>query len=259
MVKFLQEKERPYPRMRGTQPLYVRRVPRTVFPVRARPYRRGGNGVWITASLAILMLALNFFVYYLVLFLGRIVGKCILAFIHRQCRKSLLHRYLSGAITDKMMGSVFNTPVFGSLGILLVVGRMVPPPAGESSVRLPLRGAVRLRKPQAVLRPHGHSASRLPDRCPAQYAELAVDRPQRAQAREPDHAVVLYGQLRTLLQLRPETQPEGDSVARRTDRDRKQGPLRTGHRRVRKKGEFLTVRIRQADQSAARKRRCGRH
>ena len=70
----------------------------------------GGNGVWITASLAILMLALNFFVYYLVLFLGRIVGKCILAFTFIGNAVSLyfIDTY-QVLITDKMMGNVFNT------------------------------------------------------------------------------------------------------------------------------------------------------
>ena len=39
----------------------------------------GFNGVLITGGLGVLMFALNFLVYYLVLFLGRFVGKCILA------------------------------------------------------------------------------------------------------------------------------------------------------------------------------------
>ena len=36
----------------------------------------GFNGVLITGGLGVLMFALNFLVYYLVLFLGRFVGKC---------------------------------------------------------------------------------------------------------------------------------------------------------------------------------------
>ena len=56
------------------------------------------------------MLALNFFVYYLVLFLGRIVGKCILAFTFIGNAVSLyfIDTY-QVLITDKMMGNVFNT------------------------------------------------------------------------------------------------------------------------------------------------------
>ena len=40
----------------------------------------GFNGMIITTSLAVLMLALNYFFYYLLLYSGRFVGKCILAF-----------------------------------------------------------------------------------------------------------------------------------------------------------------------------------
>ena len=42
---------------------------------------KGLNGTLIFAGLGILMLALNFFFYYLVLYAGRIVGKCILGFM----------------------------------------------------------------------------------------------------------------------------------------------------------------------------------
>ena len=48
----------------------------------------GFNGVLITAGLAVLMLALNHFFYYLVLYTGRFVGRLI---------------------TDSMMGNVYNT------------------------------------------------------------------------------------------------------------------------------------------------------
>ena len=39
----------------------------------------GINGVWIVASMFIIMLALNFCIYYLLLYLGRTVGKAIIA------------------------------------------------------------------------------------------------------------------------------------------------------------------------------------
>ncbi len=70
----------------------------------------GFNGVLITASLAILMLALNFFFYYLVLWTGRFVGRCILAFsfIGNAISLYFINSY-EVLITDKMMGNVFNT------------------------------------------------------------------------------------------------------------------------------------------------------
>ena len=40
----------------------------------------GWNGILIFASVAILMLAVNYFFYYLLLWLGRFVGKIIIAF-----------------------------------------------------------------------------------------------------------------------------------------------------------------------------------
>lgn len=70
----------------------------------------GFNGMIITTSLAVLMLALNYFFYYLLLYSGRFVGKCILAFTFIADAVSL---YFINAyevlITDKMMGNVFNT------------------------------------------------------------------------------------------------------------------------------------------------------
>lgn len=70
----------------------------------------GFNGVLITASLAILMLALNFFFYYLVLWAGRFIGRCIVAFTFIGDAISLyfINSY-EVLITDKMMGNVFNT------------------------------------------------------------------------------------------------------------------------------------------------------
>lgn len=70
----------------------------------------GFNGVLITGGLGILMLALNFFFYYLMLFLGRFVGKCILAFtfIGNAISLYFINTY-QVLITNKMMGNVFNT------------------------------------------------------------------------------------------------------------------------------------------------------
>lgn len=70
----------------------------------------GFNGVLITGGLVVLMFALNFFFYYLVLFLGRFVGKCLLAFtfIANAITLYFINTY-QVLITDKMMGNVFNT------------------------------------------------------------------------------------------------------------------------------------------------------
>lgn len=68
------------------------------------------NGAIILCSLVVLMLALNYFFYYLVLYLGRIVGKCILAllFIGNAVCLYFINSY-QVLVTDKMMGNVFNT------------------------------------------------------------------------------------------------------------------------------------------------------
>lgn len=70
----------------------------------------GLNSVFITLSLILLMLALDFFAYYLFLFLGRIVGKCILAFTFIANAVSLYFIITYDAcLTNRMMGNVFNT------------------------------------------------------------------------------------------------------------------------------------------------------
>ena len=70
----------------------------------------GFNGVLITAGLAVLMLALNHFFYYLVLYTGRFVGRCILSFTFIADAISLyfINSY-EVLITDSMMGNVYNT------------------------------------------------------------------------------------------------------------------------------------------------------
>ena len=70
----------------------------------------GWNGVLIFASVAILMLAVNYFFYYLLLWLGRTVGKFIIAFTFIADAISLyfINTY-EVLITDMMMGNVFNT------------------------------------------------------------------------------------------------------------------------------------------------------
>ena len=70
----------------------------------------GLNGTMIFAGLAVLMLALDFFFYYLILYAGRFVGKCILAFtfIADAITLYFINSY-EVLITDKMMGNVYNT------------------------------------------------------------------------------------------------------------------------------------------------------
>ena len=87
----------------------------------------GLNGTLIVAGLGVLMLALNFFFYYLVLYVGRIVGKCLLGFMFIADAVSLyfINSY-EVLITDKMMGNVFNTQFseasgFFSLSFVLYV------------------------------------------------------------------------------------------------------------------------------------------
>ncbi len=61
-------------------------------------------------GMLVVMLSLNFFFYYLVMSLGRFVGRCILAFTFVIDAVSLyfINTY-NVWITDKMMGNVFNT------------------------------------------------------------------------------------------------------------------------------------------------------
>ena len=70
----------------------------------------GFNGIMITGGLAVMMLALNYFFYYLVMRPGKMAGKCLLAFLFVGNAISLyfINTY-EVLITDKMMGNVFNT------------------------------------------------------------------------------------------------------------------------------------------------------
>ena len=70
----------------------------------------GFNAVFIMASLVVIMLLANYFAYYLLLWTGRIVGKCILAFSFVADAISLyfINTY-DVMLDDSMMGNVFNT------------------------------------------------------------------------------------------------------------------------------------------------------
>lgn len=68
------------------------------------------NGLLIRGGLAIVMLVLNFFFYYLLLYAGRVVGRWLLAvlFVGNAITLYFINTY-EVLITDKMMGNVFNT------------------------------------------------------------------------------------------------------------------------------------------------------
>lgn len=68
------------------------------------------NGVAITASLVLIMLAANFFAFYLLLYLGRIVGKILTSviFIGNAISIYFINTY-EVMLDDTMMGNVFNT------------------------------------------------------------------------------------------------------------------------------------------------------
>lgn len=71
---------------------------------------KGFNGTLITVGLVILMLVMNFFACYLVMWLGRAVGKTIVAlsFIGDAVTLYFINTY-DVLIDDTMMGNVFNT------------------------------------------------------------------------------------------------------------------------------------------------------
>ncbi len=88
----------------------------------------GFKGVLLIGGLGVIMLALNFFLYYLVLWLGRIVGKFILSltFVCDALCFYFIVTY-NTLLTDKMMGNVFNTQYSEASGffswlMLLYVG-----------------------------------------------------------------------------------------------------------------------------------------
>lgn len=70
----------------------------------------GFNGTIIIASLSVLMLAVNFFATYLLLYLGRAVGKVLLglSFVGDAITLYFINTY-DVLVDDTMMGNVFNT------------------------------------------------------------------------------------------------------------------------------------------------------
>ena len=81
-----------------------------VFNYAANNVEKGINGILIIVGAAIIMLALNYLVYYTLLYIGRIFGKIILSliFIGNSIALYFINTY-EVLITDRMMGNVFNT------------------------------------------------------------------------------------------------------------------------------------------------------
>lgn len=68
------------------------------------------NGYWLTFSAMVIMLALNFFFYALLLFLGRFAGKCIIAFTLIADAVTLYFINTYNVLIDRdMMGNFYNT------------------------------------------------------------------------------------------------------------------------------------------------------
>lgn len=80
------------------------------FTVAASKLEGTWRTVLVMASLVLLVTAISYFFYYLVLWLGRVVGKCIVAFtfIGNATALYFINTY-EVVIDDAMMGNVFNT------------------------------------------------------------------------------------------------------------------------------------------------------
>lgn len=80
------------------------------FRVVVSNVKGGFNSVVIVGGLVIIMLALNYMVYNLLLYLGRNIGRCIIGFL--LIANSITFYFINTydvLITDAMMGNVFNT------------------------------------------------------------------------------------------------------------------------------------------------------
>lgn len=92
------------------------------------------NGVLLFFSVAILMFVLNWFIYCLLLWLGRAVGKGIISFTFI-CNSIALYfiNVYNAWITDSMMGNVFNTRYseasgfFSATAVMYVLFLGIPP------------------------------------------------------------------------------------------------------------------------------------
>jgi lipid A ethanolaminephosphotransferase len=105
-----------------------------LFRYIAENIESGFNGVLIFITMIVVMLAANFMVYYLLLYLGRIVGRLLLAFLFVGNGVTLYFINSYNVLIDRsMMGNVFNTRFseasgYFSLGAILyfVVLGLIP-------------------------------------------------------------------------------------------------------------------------------------
>ena len=79
-----------------------------IFNYAIKNVEGGFNGILIIGGLATIMLAINYFIYYLLLYLGRLIGKILLSFmfIGNAITLYFINTY-EVLITDKMMGNVY--------------------------------------------------------------------------------------------------------------------------------------------------------
>ncbi|MBO4340070.1 MAG: DUF1705 domain-containing protein [Bacteroidales bacterium] len=94
----------------------------------------GVNGVVLQVSAALLLLILDFFLYYVLVFLGRFVGKCIVAFtLFGDAVMLYFVNNYEVLVTDEMMGNVINTQYSEASGffswafVLYIIGLCVVP------------------------------------------------------------------------------------------------------------------------------------
>lgn len=94
----------------------------------------GFNGVMLIVSAALILLVLDFFLYYVLVFLGRFVGKCIVAFtLFGDAVMLYFVNDYQVLVTDEMMGNVINTQYSEASGffslafVLYIIGLCVLP------------------------------------------------------------------------------------------------------------------------------------
>ena len=179
----------------------------------------GTNGIVIAVTAALLLLVLDFLLYYVLAWLLRFVGKCIVAFtLFGDAVMLYFVNNYDVLVTDEMMGNVFRTQYSEASGFF------------SFSFILYILGG----PPRARVREH---------------EELALDRPQLHGTRQPPDAVVLHRQFLPLPGCREAEERPGNPVAGRGADGRQPGRVHPRHRRVRPAGPFLPVRLSQGNES----------
>lgn len=95
---------------------------------------RGFNGIVLICSAALILLLLDFLLYYVLVFLGRFIGKCIVAFtLFGDAVMLYFVNNYEVLVTDEMMGNVINTQYSEASGffsfafVLYIIGLCVIP------------------------------------------------------------------------------------------------------------------------------------